>query len=133
MSLEDRDWYREEMRQRNSASSSLRRSGYIHPNLRHLHSAGRSPSRTKIALVWLLVLGGLYLVFSWAAQRSLHLDLATSHALDLVDRNRTRLLGLFCVLFVFALIRSIRGSRRRRQLTAWQKAVYNPKEFRRER
>lgn len=131
MSLDDRDWYRKEMRRRNSGSGSPNRSGYVHPNLRQLQSRP-SASRGKIALVWLLILGGLFLLFR-SAERNGQLAFAVSHIVELVHQERTRLFAFACVVLALALIRAVRGSRRRKQATAWQKAVYNPKEFRRKR
>lgn len=105
MSLDDRDWYREEMRRRSSGSGSPKRSGYVHPNLRHLQSRP-SASRAKIALVWLLIFGGLFLLFQ-SAERNGQLAFASSHIVELVHQDRT-------CLFAFCLRRISLGAYPRR-------------------
>ena len=131
MSLDDRDWYREEMRRRNSARPKSKPSVFIHPNLKHLQSRPGA-DRVKAAVIWLLILGGLYLLFSYAG-RARHVELARSYIGEFLYPNRARLVGLLCVVFAAALIRALRAGRRRRQMSEWQKAVYNPKEFKRRR
>jgi hypothetical protein len=131
MSLDDRDWYREEMRRRNSARPKSNPPVFIHPNLRHLQSRP-SADRVKAALIWLLILGGLYLLFSYAGGAP-RVYLARSYIGELLSSNRARLVGLLCVVLAAVMIRALREGRRRRHISEWQKAVYNPREFRRRR
>ncbi|EKS72623.1 hypothetical protein BURK_004202 [Burkholderia sp. SJ98] len=131
MSLDDRDWYREEMRRRNSARPKSNPPVFIHPSLKHLQSPP-SAGRVKAAVIWLLILGGLYLLFSYAG-RARHFELARSYIGGFPYPNRASLVGLLCVVFAAALIRALREGRRRKRMSEWQKAVYNPKEFRRRR
>lgn len=132
MSLDDRDWYREEMRRRNAANARPASRGYVHPNLRHLQSRP-SGSRITIALLWLAVLGGLYLVFEYAERSGGPLKLGHSNFGDLIYANRNWLIGLLGIALVIALFRAMGERRRRRETSAWKKAVYNPKEFRRQK
>jgi hypothetical protein len=131
MSLDDRDWYREEMRRRNAANARPGSRGYVHPELKHLQSR-RSVPRAVMALFWLAVLGALYLVFKYA-ERNGPSNFAWSQIGDLMYANHTRLIGLFGIVLAIAFFRAISERRRRRQNAGWKKAVYNPKEFRRQK
>jgi len=129
MSLDDRDWYREEMRRRNADVSGARR--FVHPELKHLQSR-RGVPRVVMFLFWLAVLGGLYLVFQYVGPNR-PVRFSWPQISEHVYSNRARFIGLFGIVLAVALFRVIGVHRRRRLRADWKSAVYNPKEFRRQK
>ncbi|GAB7524054.1 hypothetical protein PBS_30390 [Paraburkholderia sp. 2C] len=66
MSLDERDWYRDEQRRRAGANRSDRQN-YIHPALAHLNKRGTS--RLIIALAWTAIGVLLYAAFTYILKR----------------------------------------------------------------